>query len=839
MFERFTDRARRVVVLAQEEARLLNHNYIGTEHILLGLIHEGEGVAAKALESLGISLEAVRSQVEEIIGQGGSSPSGHIPFTPRAKKVLELSLREALQLGHNYIGTEHILLGLIREGEGVAAQVLVKLGADLSRVRQQVIQLLSGYSGSGQGEGSESGKETVGGSSERGEGSQGGSAILDQFGRNLTQNAKDKALDPVIGRMRETERVMQVLSRRTKNNPVLIGEPGVGKTAIVEGLAQKIVAGEVPETLRAKQLYTLDLGALVAGSRYRGDFEERLKKVLKEIKTRGDIILFIDELHTLVGAGAAEGAIDAASILKPMLARGELQTIGATTLEEYRKYLEKDAALERRFQPIKVEEPTLSHTIEILKGLRDRYESHHRVTITDQALVAAANLADRYIADRHLPDKAIDLIDEAGSRLRIKRMETPPDYKDIENKIAEVVEKKKQAVEDQDFELAGSLRDEEKNLLDRRGEIMDQIKSEGVDLFDEVDEEAIAEVLSIWTGIPVYKLTEEETQKLLKMEDELHKRVIGQEDAIKAVSQAIRRTRAGLKDPKRPGGSFIFLGPSGVGKTELAKTLAEFLFGDEDALISLDMSEYMEKHTVSRLVGSPPGYVGYEEGGQLTEAVRRRPFSVVLFDEVEKAHPDVFNTLLQILEEGRLTDAQGRSVDFRNTVLIMTSNLGTADLRRANVGFTKNDEAVSYERMKEKVNDALKAHFRPEFLNRVDDTIVFHELSMDEVTEIVDLMIARTSEQLRAQGLGLELTDAAKSWLARKGYDPTLGARPLRRAIQRHVEDALSERILYKEFHAGQIVVVDADEEKDEIVFSSIDGFDPSPVELEDAASAE
>ena len=839
MFERFTDRARRVVVLAQEEARLLNHNYIGTEHILLGLIHEGEGVAAKALESLGISLEAVRSQVEEIIGQGGSSPSGHIPFTPRAKKVLELSLREALQLGHNYIGTEHILLGLIREGEGVAAQVLVKLGADLSRVRQQVIQLLSGYSGSGQGEGSEAGKETVGGSADRGDGAQGGSAVLDQFGRNLTQNARDKQLDPVIGRMRETERVMQVLSRRTKNNPVLIGEPGVGKTAIVEGLAQKIVAGEVPDTLRAKQLYTLDLGALVAGSRYRGDFEERLKKVLKEIKTRGDIILFIDELHTLVGAGAAEGAIDAASILKPMLARGELQTIGATTLEEYRKYLEKDAALERRFQPIRVEEPTLSHTIEILKGLRDRYESHHRVTITDQALVAAANLADRYIADRHLPDKAIDLIDEAGSRMRIKRMETPPDYKDIENKIAEVVEKKKQAVEGQDFELAGSLRDEEKNLLDRRTEMMEQIKTEGVDLFDEVDEEAIAEVLSIWTGIPVYKLTEEETQKLLKMEDELHKRVIGQQDAITAVSQAIRRTRAGLKDPKRPGGSFIFLGPSGVGKTETAKTLAEFLFGDEDALISLDMSEYMEKHTVSRLVGSPPGYVGYEEGGQLTEAVRRRPFSVVLFDEVEKAHPDVFNTLLQILEEGRLTDAQGRSVDFRNTVLIMTSNLGTADLRRASVGFTKADEAVSYQRMKDTVNDALKNHFRPEFLNRVDESIVFHELSRDEVTEIVDLMIGRTSDQLRAQGLGLELTDAAKSWLARKGYDPTLGARPLRRAIQRHVEDALSERILYKEFRAGQIVVVDVDVDEDEIVFRSIDGFDPGPVELEDAATSD
>ncbi|HEC09214.1 MAG TPA: ATP-dependent Clp protease ATP-binding subunit [Acidimicrobiales bacterium] len=830
MFERFTDRARRVVVLAQEEARLLNHNYIGTEHILLGLIHEGEGVAAKALESLGISLEAVRSQVEEIIGQGGSSPSGHIPFTPRAKKVLELSLREALQLGHNYIGTEHILLGLIREGEGVAAQVLVKLGADLSRVRQQVIQLLSGYAGpTGSSGGKETAGATAGGSSEGA--SQSGSLVLDQFGRNLTQLARDKKLDPVIGRSRETERVMQVLSRRTKNNPVLIGEPGVGKTAIVEGLAQKIANDEVPETLTGVHLYTLDLGALVAGSRYRGDFEERLKKVLKEIRTRGDIILFIDELHTLVGAGAAEGAIDAASILKPMLARGELQTIGATTLDEYRKHLEKDAALERRFQPIKVEEPTVAHTIEILKGLRDRYEAHHRVTITDQALVAAANLADRYISDRQLPDKAIDLIDEAGSRMRIRRMETPPDYKEIEAKIAEVVERKKQAVENQDFELAGSLRDEEKELLARKSTVEAEIKAEGVDLFDEVDEEAIAEVLSVWTGIPVYKLTEEETQKLLRMEDELHKRVIGQEDAVKAVSQAIRRTRAGLKDPKRPGGSFIFLGPSGVGKTELAKTLAEFLFGDEDSLISLDMSEYMEKHTVSRLVGSPPGYVGYEEGGQLTEAVRRKPFSVVLFDEIEKAHPDVFNTLLQILEEGRLTDAQGRSVDFRNTVLIMTSNLGTADLRKAHVGFSKSDEAVSYERMKEKVNDALKAHFRPEFLNRIDDIIVFHELSIEEVTEIVDLMIARTAEQLRAQGLGLELTDSAKSMLARKGYDPTLGARPLRRAIQRLVEDALSERLLYKEFHAGEIIIVDADEEADEIVFRSIEGFDPGDVE--------
>ena len=839
MFERFTDRARRVVVLAQEEARLLNHNYIGTEHILLGLIHEGEGVAAKALESLGISLEGVRSQVEEIIGQGGSSPSGHIPFTPRAKKVLELSLREALQLGHNYIGTEHILLGLIREGEGVAAQVLVKLGADLSRVRQQVIQLLSGYSGSGQpGQpGGDKAGATAGGAS--GE-TPSGSLVLDQFGRNLTQLAKEKKLDPVIGRARETERVMQVLSRRTKNNPVLIGEPGVGKTAIVEGLAQAIAADNVPETLTNKQLYTLDLGALVAGSRYRGDFEERLKKVLKEIRTRGDIILFIDEIHTLVGAGAAEGAIDAASILKPMLARGELQTIGATTLDEYRKHLEKDAALERRFQPVKVEEPTVAHTIEILKGLRDRYEQHHRVTITDQALVAAANLADRYISDRFLPDKAIDLIDEAGSRLRIKRMATPPDYKELENQIAQVVQQKKDAVESQNFEEAGRLRDREKELLAEKEDKEAEIKAAGVDLFDEVDEEAIAEVLSLWTGIPVYKLTEEETAKLLRMEDELHHRVIGQENAIKAVSQAIRRTRAGLKDPKRPSGSFIFLGPSGVGKTELAKTLAEFLFGDEQSLISLDMSEYMEKHTVSRLVGSPPGYVGYEEGGQLTEAVRRKPFSVVLFDEVEKAHPDVFNTLLQILEEGRLTDSQGRSVDFRNTVLIMTSNLGTADLRKANVGFGKSDEAVSYEKMKEKVNDALKAHFRPEFLNRIDETIVFHELSKAEVTVIVDLMIKRTSEQLEAQGIGIELTDAAKVMLVDRGYDPTLGARPLRRAIQRLVEDPLSERLLYKQFRAGEIIIVDTEPDPDKpndkrITFRAIEGFTPPPVEMAEA----
>ncbi len=826
------------MVLAQEEARLLNHSYIGTEHILLGLIHEGEGVAAKGLEALGISLEAVRAQVEEIIGQGGSSPSGHIPFTPRAKKVLELSLREALQLGHNYIGTEHILLGLIREGEGVAAQVLVKLGADLGRVRQQVIQLLSGYQGpGGKPEGEAPGAKDA-------PQEKGGSQILDQFGRNLTQLARDKKLDPVIGRQKEMERVMQILSRRTKNNPVLIGEPGVGKTAIVEGLAQKIVQNDVPETLTNKQLYTLDLGALVAGSRYRGDFEERLKKVLKEIKTRGDIILFIDEIHTLVGAGAAEGAIDAASILKPMLARGELQTIGATTLDEFRKHFEKDAALERRFQPVKVEEPSVAHTIEILKGIRDKYETHHRVTITDQALVAAANLADRYIADRFLPDKAIDLIDEAGSRLRIKRMTTPPDLKEIENKINDVQESKKKAVEEQRFEEAGRLRDQERALLEERSQKEVDVKAQGIDLFDEVSEESIAEVLSMWTGIPVFKLTEEETAKLLNMEGELHKRIIGQENAIKAVSQSIRRTRAGLKDPKRPSGSFIFLGPTGVGKTELAKTLAEFLFGDEDALIALDMSEYMEKHTVSRLVGSPPGYVGYEEGGQLTEAVRRKPFSVVLFDEIEKAHPDVFNTLLQILEEGRLTDAQGRSTDFRNTVLIMTSNLGTQDLRKANVGFGKNDAALSYARMQEKVNEALKVQFKPEFLNRIDEVIVFHELAMSEVVQMVDLMSKRLISQLEGLGLGLELTEVAKALLAKRGYDPQLGARPLRRALQRFIEDPLSEKLLLKEFHAGEIIVIgveDDPDKKDEqrFTFSAVEGFvPPSAVVLAGAGDA-
>jgi len=828
MFERFTDRARRVVVLAQEEARMLNHNYIGTEHILLGLIHEGEGVAAKALESLGISLEAVREQVEEIIGQGQQAPSGHIPFTPRAKKVLELSLREALQLGHNYIGTEHILLGLIREGEGVAAQVLVKLGADLNRVRQQVIQLLSGYQG----------KEPATSGAGPQEGTPSSSLVLDQFGRNLTAAAREGQLDPVIGRAKEIERVMQVLSRRTKNNPVLIGEPGVGKTAIVEGLAQDIVRGEVPETLKDKQLYTLDLGALVAGSRYRGDFEERLKKVLKEIKTRGDIVLFIDEMHTLVGAGAAEGAIDAASILKPMLARGELQTIGATTLDEYRKHIEKDAALERRFAPVLVDAPDVEHTVEILKGLRDRYESHHRVSITDGALDSAARLSDRYISDRQLPDKAIDLIDEAGSRLRIRRMTAPPDLREFDDRIADARKEKESAIDAQDFEKAASLRDVEKNLLAEKAEREREWKAGDLDVVAEVDEKLIGEVLALMTGIPVSDLTEDDIEKLRRMEDELHRRVIGQEDAVKALSQSIRRTRAGLKDPRRPAGSFIFAGPSGVGKTELSKTLAEFLFGDEDALISLDMSEFSERHTASRLFGSPPGYVGYEEGGQLTEKVRRKPFSVVLFDEVEKAHPDIFNSLLQVLEEGRLTDSQGRVVDFKNTVIIMTTNLGSRDVSKGlMLGFAPDDnEGNAYEQMKSKVQQELKQHFRPEFLNRIDDTIVFHQLTESEIIEIVDLMIASLEKRLQDKDMAIELTPPAKALLAERGYDPTLGARPLRRTIQREIEDPLSEKMLFGDLNPGSIVVVDVEGEGDERTFS----FTPTPkAELPDAPPIE
>ena len=816
MFERFTDRARRVVVLAQEEARMLNHNYIGTEHLLLGLVHEGEGIAARALESLGITLNSVREQVQDIIGPGANAPSGHIPFTPRAKKVLELSMREAIQLNHGYIGTEHILLGMVRANEGVANQVLAKLGVEPAAVRQAVMDLISGYPGNGDS------KETAGvGAGNSREGTPAGSTILDQFGRNLTAAAREGQLDPVIGRHHEMERVMQVLSRRTKNNPVLIGEPGVGKTAVVEGLAQAIVHGDVPETLKDKHLYTLDLGSLVAGSRYRGDFEERLKKVLKEIRTRGDIILFIDEIHTLVGAGAAEGAIDAASILKPMLARGELQTIGATTLDEYRKHIEKDAALERRFQPIQVDEPSQELAVQILKGVRDKYEAHHRVTISDEAIETAVNLAARYISDRFLPDKAVDLIDEAGARLRIKRMTAPPEIKVLEEKAGKLKRAKEDAIREQDYEKAAGLRDEEQKVLQEKDQ-KEKAWRENGDAFGEVTPEVISEVLASSTGVPVYKITEEESSRLLKMEDELHKRVIGQEHAIKALARSIRRTRAGLKDPNRPGGSFIFAGPTGVGKTELAKALAEFLFGDQDALITLDMSEYQEKHTVSRLFGAPPGYVGYEEGGQLTEKVRRKPFSVVLFDEVEKAHADLFNSLLQILEDGRLTDSQGRVVDFKNTVIIMTTNLGSRDVnRRVPVGFqAMDDNAADYERMQARVMENLKEHFRPEFLNRVDDIIVFPQLSETESLQIVDLFVGRLAKRLADQDMSIELTNAAKVLMASKGYDPAMGARPLRREMQRNIEDALSEKILFGEIKPGEKITVDAEGEGDDAKFT-------------------
>ena len=817
MFERFTDRARRVVVLAQDEARSLNHNYIGTEHLLLGLITEGEGVAAKALESLDINKDAVRTAVIDIIGEGEKPVEGHIPFTPRAKRVFELSLREALQLGHNYIGTEHLLLGLLKEGEGVASQVLIKLGADLSKVRQTVIELLSGYQRNG-----DDGRESVGvGASSSGSG-QTNSAILEQFGRNLTQAARENKLDPVIGRRTEMQRVMQILSRRTKNNPVLVGEPGVGKTAVVEGLAQAIVAGDVPETIKDKQIYSLDMGALVAGSRYRGDFEERLKKILKEIRTRGDIILFIDEIHTLVGAGAAEGSIDASQMLKPMLARGELQTIGATTSDEYRKYIEKDAALERRFQPVKVDEPSVEETVGILKGLRDRYEAHHRVIITDAAIQAAAELADRYVSDRFLPDKAIDLMDEAGARLRISRMTAPPELRELDEKIAEVKRNKESAIDDQDFEKAAALRDEEQKLTEERKQKESSWRDGSREAIAEVGEDDIAEVLAMSTGIPVFKLTQTESAKLLKMEDELHKRVIGQDAAVKALAQSIRRTRSGLKDPKRPGGSFIFAGPTGVGKTELAKALAEFLFGDEDALIQLDMSEFSEKHTSSRLFGAPPGYVGYDEGGELTEKVRRRPFSVVLFDEVEKAHPDIFNSLLQILEEGRLTDSQGRKVDFKNTVIIMTTNLGTRDINKGVLTGFQSTENIThdYSRMKAKVNEELKQHFRPEFLNRVDEVVVFPPLDKEQIKQIVDLMIANLAKRMEAQDMKLQITDEARELLADRGFDPVLGARPLRRAIQRDIEDALSERILFGDILPGQVVTVGVKGEGEEREFT-------------------
>ncbi len=785
---------------------MLNHSTIGTEHLLLGLAHEGDGLAAKALQSLGISLDDVRREVTEIVGLGQLAPAAHLPFTPRAKKVLELSLREALQLGHNYIGTEHLLLGLIREGEGVAAQVLLKLRAEPNRVRQQVIQLLSGHQAG----------ESVRSAAE--EPTSSGSLLLDQYGRNLTNAARDGALDPVIGRDREIERMIVVLSCRMKNNPVLLGEPGVGKSALVDGLCQRIIRGNVPLSLRSKQVYTLDLSSLVAGSRYRGDFEERLKKVVKECRTRGDIILFIDEIHTLVGAGAAEGAIDAASILKPMLARGELQTIGATTTEEYRKYFEKDTALARRFQPIQLGEPTHAEAIEILKGLRDRFEAFHRVSYTDAALVAAVTLADRYVCDRFLPDKAIDLIDEAAALARIRQLSSPPELRDFDEKALRIRGLKESAIDVQDFERAARLRDQEKQLLAQRSQWEQQWRAGELETVSEVDDEQIAEVLANWTGIPVYKLTEEETARLLRMEQELHKRIVGQQDAVAAVAKAIRRTRAGLKDPKRPCGSFIFAGPSGIGKTELCRALAEFLFGTQDALIQLDMSEFHDRYTVSRLVGAPPGYVGYDEGGQLTEKVRRRPFSVVLFDEIEKAHPDVFNTLLQILEDGRLTDSQGQIVDFKNTVIILTTNLGTTDAVKAvALGFQMSESSqASYEHMKQKVSKELERHFRPEFLNRIDGTIVFHQLTEELLLRIADLETARVRAQLRNRDMGLELTDSAKRFLVKKDWNPLMGARPLRRTIQREIEDFLSERILLNELRPGQIAAVDCEGDPDD-----------------------
>jgi ATP-dependent Clp protease ATP-binding subunit ClpC len=815
LFERFTERARQVVVLAQDEARALKHNYIGTEHILLGLLREEEGLAARVLESLDITVEEVRAQVARIVGQGDEVTTGQIPFTPRAKKVLELALREALSLGHNYIGTEHILLGLVRENEGVAARILLDFDADAEKIRNEIIRMLSGPGRRQQGGGG-------GGTGEKSKSSK----LLDQFGRNLTKLAAEAKLDPVVGRQTEIERVMQILSRRTKNNPVLIGEPGVGKTAVVEGLAARISGNQVPELLKGKQIYTLDLAALVAGSKYRGEFEERLKKVMKEITQRGDIILFIDELHNLVGAGAAEGAIDAASILKPALARGELQTIGATTLDEYRKYLERDAALERRFQQIRVDEPSVDDTVQILRGLRDRYEAHHRCKITDDALRASATLADRYIQDRHLPDKAIDLIDEAASRMRIKTMSAPPRYRELEEEIERVRKEKEDAIEAQEFEKAASLRDKERKLTQKKRELEDDWRnSEGAEEQPEIGEEEIADIVSMWTGIPVFKLTEAESQKLIRMEDELHKRVIGQEEAIVAVSKSIRRARAGIKDPKRPTGSFIFLGPSGVGKTELARTLAEFLFGDEDAMIQVDMSEYMEKHSVSRLVGSPPGYIGYDEGGQLTEAVRRKPYSVVLLDEIEKAHPDVFNILLQILEDGRLTDAQGRKVDFRNTIVIMTSNIGAGTIsKNQTLGFSIGDETgLSYEDMKDRIMGELKRVFRPELLNRIDEVIVFHKLTKDEIMTIVDLVLRRLREQMAEHEVTIELTDDAKELLVDKGYDPAMGARPLRRAIQRFIEDPLADFVLGRSLEPGSTILVERKDE-DEVDISVIPG---------------
>lgn len=800
MFGRFTERAQKVLALSQEEAVRLGHNNIGTEHILLGLVNEGEGIAAKALHAIGLGADKIREEVESLIGKG-NQVSQTIHYTPRAKKVIELSMDEARKLGHSYVGTEHILLGLIREGEGVAARVLNNLGVSLNKARQQVLQLLG---------------STENNSSNGRNNNQNNSAAtptLDSLARDLTAIAKEGNIDPVIGRSKEIERVIQVLSRRTKNNPVLIGEPGVGKTAVAEGLAQQIVQNEVPEILRDKRVMTLDMGTVVAGTKYRGEFEDRLKKVMEEIRQANNVILFIDELHTLIGAGGAEGAIDASNILKPSLARGELQCIGATTLDEYRKYIEKDAALERRFQPIQVDEPTVDESIQILKGLRDRYEAHHRVTITDEAIEAAAKLSDRYITDRFLPDKAIDLIDEAASKVRLRSYTTPPNLKELEQNLEEVRKEKDAAVQSQEFEKAAALRDNEQQLRKELEETESKWKEKQGQENSEVVVEDIASVVSIWTGIPVSALTKDESARLLHMEEILHNRLIGQEEAVKAVSKAIRRARAGLKDPKRPIGSFIFLGPTGVGKTELARALAESMFGEEDAMIRIDMSEYMEKHSTSRLVGSPPGYVGYEEGGQLTEKVRRKPYSVVLLDEVEKAHPEVFNILLQVLEDGRLTDSKGRTVDFRNTVLIMTSNVGASELKRNKyVGFSLGDEEQDYKDMRSKVTAELKKAFRPEFLNRIDETIVFHSLEKKHMKYIVELMVKELQARLIDQEIDFILSDKAIEKIANEGFDPEYGARPLRRSIQKNVEDLLSEELLKGTIEKGQRVKIDLDE---------------------------
>jgi ATP-dependent Clp protease ATP-binding subunit ClpC len=807
MFERFTERARRVIILAQEEAKRLNHSAVGTEHILLGIIREGEGVASKVLESLNINPERVRAEIESAIGRGERTPYEEVAFTPRAKKVLELALDEARRLGHNYIGTEHLLLGLIREGEGVAARVLEAMGADLERVRSQVVYLLG-----------EEGTASYTKQASK-------TPTLDEFGRDLTKLARETKLDPVIGREREIERVIQVLSRRTKNNPALIGEPGVGKTAITEGLAQRIVRGDVPEVLRTKRVVQLDLAALVAGTKYRGEFEERMKKVMEEIrKAQGEVILFVDELHTLVGAGAAEGAIDASNILKPSLSRGELQCIGATTLDEYRKYVERDAALERRFAPILVSEPNVDQAVEILRGLRERYEAHHGVKIGDDALVAAAQLADKYISDRFLPDKAIDLMDEAASKIRLQASFLPQEVRQAMEKADRARREKEEAIKNQDFEKAAGLRDKEKVLRQKLEELESSWKTDKGRDITTVTADDIADIVSSWTGIPVTRLVEEETEKLLKMEDQIHKRIVGQEEAVTAVSRAVRRARAGLKDARRPIGSFIFLGPTGVGKTELTLALAEFLFGDENAVVRIDMSEYTERHTVSRLVGAPPGYVGYEEGGQLTEQVRRRPYSVVLLDEIEKAHPEIFNVLLQILEDGRLTDAQGRTVDFKNCVVIMTSNVGAPQIQRegAGLGFRGTvdvdlDAQRQYDKMKSHVMDELRRTFRPEFLNRVDEIIVFRPLSREQIVAIVDILMDRVRREIRGQGMDLSLTASARDVLSKEGFDPQYGARPLRRAIQRLVEDPLSDAMLRGRFSHGDEIVIDAHD--NELVF--------------------